>query len=115
MSSLAVQELKTAHSDLKSKYDAVKSQHETQRNDLERSVTALRGEMTGHETRMFQLQNQIDVRTDIFASLGELMTPEQNVHLCRLFFFHGKWICSLIFLLFAVCLLELASHIRFLI
>ncbi|XP_063719232.1 intraflagellar transport protein 81 homolog [Symsagittifera roscoffensis] len=58
-----VRELKTAHSDLKSKYDAVKSQHETQRNDLERSVTALRGEMTGHETRMFQLQNQIDKLT----------------------------------------------------
>ena len=49
------------HGDLKAKYDAVKSSYETQRNDLERNVTALRGEMTGYETRMFQLQNQIDV------------------------------------------------------
>ena len=65
---ICMQDLKTVHSDLKAKYDAVKSSHETQRNDLERSVTGMRGEMTGHETRLFQLQNQIKVSYDTSIS-----------------------------------------------
>ena len=72
------EDLKTVHSDLKAKYDAVKSSHETQRNDVERSVTGMRGEMTGHETRLFQLQNQIKVRVlamFVFQIISKLSNP----------------------------------------